>query len=137
MITHRLTLGLCIGDKACPENVAEIGGGGVYSFDRITEEAKKALEESVLVIVWNKMVWRELAVIGQLGGIMVFAVIVGSALKLMCRMLYMQVCVHGLWGLRHGGGLDGEQSGVLEEDCHVHFSAGNKDEPMAVIECCN
>ena len=52
-------------------------------------------------------------------------------------MLYMQVCVHGLWGLRHSGGLDGEQSGVLEEDCHVHFSAGNKDEPMAVIECCN
>ena len=39
MMMHRLLLGLCIGDRACPSSAAEVSGGGVYLFNKLKEEA--------------------------------------------------------------------------------------------------
>ena len=112
---HCLSVGLCVGDGACPSSAAEVGGGGVYLFNQLKEEAEEAVSETLPFLSWIKTAWDHLAILGQIGGLMAFLVITGSAFKLFCRYVWYQSC-GWLRGTRRGG-LDRERGGVLEEDC--------------------
>ena len=132
MTMHRLSVGLCVGDGACPMSAAEVGGGRVYLFNQLKEEAEEAVLETLPFLSWIKTAWDHLAILGQIGGLMAFLVITGSALKLFCRYVWFQTC-GWLRGNRRGG-LDGERSGVLEEDCCVRHRVTHTDEPEIIID---
>ena len=121
MMMHRLSIGLCVGD-----------GGGVYSFNRLKEEAEEAVLETLPFLSWIKTAWNRLAILGQIGGLMAFFVIAGSAFKLFCRYLWYTTC--GFLRGNRRGGLDGERGGGLEENRRVRYRAADSDEPEIVIE---
>ena len=77
MITHRLAVGLCKGDGACPAEASAAGGGGVYSPNRIEAEAEKA--------------WKSSADLAQLGGLAAFAITICSTVKLLFFFARRQV----------------------------------------------
>ena len=116
---HRVNNGLCIGNRACRTSVTEVGGGGIYLFNRRKEEAEEAVSETLPFLGWIKTAWDHLAILGQIGSLMAFLVITRSALKLFCRYVWYQTC-GWLRGNRRGG-LDGEHIGVLEEDCCMRY----------------
>ena len=132
MTMHFLSVGLCVGDGACPSSAMEVGGGRVYSFNRRKEEAEEAVSETLPFLSWIKTAWSHLAILGQIGGLMAFFVIAGSAFKLFCRYVWYTSC-GWLRGTRHGG-LDREHGGGLEEDCWLCYRATHTDEPEIVIE---
>ena len=72
MTKHRLSVGLCVGDGACPSSAVEVGGGGVYLFNRLKEEAEEAVSETLLFLSWIKTAWDHLAILGQIGSLMAF-----------------------------------------------------------------
>ena len=129
---HCLSVGLCVGDGACPSSAAEVGGGGIYSFNRLKEEAEEAVSETLPFLSWLKAAWNHLAILGQIGGLMAFFVIAGSAFKLFCRYLWYTTC--GVLRGNRRGGLDGERGGGLEENRRVRYRAADSDEPEIVIE---
>ena len=94
IITHRLAVGLCEGDSACPAGASAADGGGVYSFNRIEAEAEKAVEHAIPFLGWIRDAWKWLADLGQLGGLMAFVIVVGSLLKLLFHIARRQM---GLW----------------------------------------
>ena len=94
MITHPLAVGLCEGDGACLAGASAAGGGGVYSFNRIKAEAEKAVEHAIPILGWIRDAWKWLDDVGKLEGLMAFAVIVGSMLKLLFHIARRQM---GLW----------------------------------------
>ena len=132
MTMSRLSVGLCVGNGACPTSAAEVGGGGVYLFNRLKEEAEEAVSETLPFLSWLKTAWNHLAILGQIGGLMAFFVIAGSAFKLFCRYLWYTTC--GVLRGNRRGGLDGERGGGLEENRRVRYRAADSDEPEIVIE---
>ena len=71
-------------------------------FNKLKEEAEEAVAETLPFLGWITAAWNQLAVLGQIGSLMAFLVIVGSALKLFCRYVYYQTC-GWLRGTRRGG----------------------------------
>ena len=63
-------------------------------FNRIKAEAEKAVEHAIPILGWIQDAWKWLDDVGKLGGLMAFAVIVGSMLKLLFHIARHQM---GLW----------------------------------------
>merc|ERR1711973_195791 len=91
MITHRLAVGLCEGDGACPAGASAVDGGGVYSFNRIEAEAEKAVEQALPFVGWAREAWKSSADLAQLGGLIAVSITICLTAKLLFFFARRQV----------------------------------------------